>query len=274
MSRMKAIIVSKLDPAGINIANFLLESGFEKTSETFDNEPVYINEELSAKLYFIRSEQIYADYVDKIQADLFIFASKHASKAGIASLTVHPIGNWHKAVFGGRDFELVKTSACVMKALLLELKKQQEMLKLSDYEVCYEVTHHGPWLSKQAVFIELGSAIQQWNDKKAAKAIANAILNADYSLKCKVALGFGGLHYAPSFTRVALQTEFGLSHMCSKHYLQYLNKEMIEKAIEATAEHIEAFMLDWKGLGAQKEPLLKLLEENFSFRILKSKNVK
>ena len=54
------------------------------------------------------------------------------------------------------------------------LKKK---LKL-DYEVSYEVTHHGPSLDVPAMFVELGSSENQWSDSKAAEAVAHSAMYA------------------------------------------------------------------------------------------------
>ncbi|MCD6478366.1 MAG: D-tyrosyl-tRNA(Tyr) deacylase [Candidatus Diapherotrites archaeon] len=269
---MKAIIVSKLDPAGMNIAKHLLESGFEKTSEKFDGNDVFELGEKEMKLYFINEDQVYADYVDKIDCELIIFASKHASVSKRPTLTVHPIGNWGNAELGGKSHELVKTSAAVMKSYLIELQKQKEEKSLS-YEVSYEATHHGPYLTKPTVYIELGSSIEQWKDEKAAKAIAETILNADYRMRCKAAIGFGGLHYNPHFTRIALQSDYGFSHMCAKYALQFLNERMVEKAIENTVEKVEAFIIEKKGLSSERQRIIAMLEK-FGIPILRTNAIK
>jgi len=268
---MKAIIVSKRDPAGLNIAEHLLESGFEETNEQFDGSPVYLLKEKGMKLYFIKEDQIYADYVDKVDCELVIFASKHASLSKRPTLTTHPIGNWGNAELGGRNNELVKTSAAVMKSFLEELQKQKEEKSLG-YEVSYEATLHGPYLSKPTVFLELGSSIEQWKDKKAAESVANAILDAKYDMRCKAVIGFGGLHYNPHFTKIALRSEYGFSHMCAKYALKYLSEEMIEKAIENTAEKVEAFIIEKKGLASEKRRITKMLEK-FELPIIRAKEI-
>lgn len=266
---MYAIIVSKLDPAGMLIAKQLMENGFEKINELFDGNAVYFLKEREMKLYFINEDQIYADYVDKISCDCVIFASKHSSASKRPTLTVHPIGNWGKAELGGKDFELVKTSAAIMKSYLIELQKQKEEKKLEKYEVSYEATHHGPYLEKPTIYIELGSSIEQWKDEKAAKAIAETILNATEPINCKAVLGFGGMHYNPHFTRIALQTEYAFSHMCAKYALQFLNKQMVEKAIANTVEEVEAFVIEKKGLAGKREKILQILSD-FNIPVLRT----
>lgn len=268
---MKAVIVSKLDPAGMNIAKHLIACGFKKTSEQFDGNCVFEHRKKRMRLYFINEDQVYADYVDKIDCEIIIFASKHASASKRPTLTVHPIGNWGDAELGGKSFELVKASATVMKSYLVELQRQKER-KMLEYEVSYEATHHGPYLTKPAVYIELGSSIEQWNDEKAAKAIAEVILNANYGMRCKAALGFGGLHYNPHFTRIGLQSDYGFSHMCAKYALKFLNNRIIEKAIENTYEDVEAFIIEKKGLSGEKKRVVGMLKE-FGIPIIQSNEI-
>mgnify|MGYP001136811958 CR=1 FL=1 len=47
------------------------------------------------------------------------------------------------------------------------------------YEVMYEATHHGPTdIPLPSCFIELGSTEKEWNDRIAARAVAQAVLDA------------------------------------------------------------------------------------------------
>lgn len=120
-----ATISSSEDQAGINIRNSLIESF---NSENIDKE---------------------------ISADIFIFASKHRSKENTPSFAVHAIGNWYKAELGGKEKKLCTSSAALLKNLLLELN---ESAKSANYKITIEATHHGPFVEKPAVFIEIGSA--------------------------------------------------------------------------------------------------------------------
>ncbi|MEM4662968.1 MAG: D-aminoacyl-tRNA deacylase [Candidatus Diapherotrites archaeon] len=272
ISFMIAIIVSRLDPAGMNISKELLNSGFSDCGELFDNNKVYENKKKEMKLYFINSDQVFADYVDKIDCDLFVFASKHSSESKKPSLTVHPIGNWGLAELGGRDFELVMANASVMKNYLKLIKELKDKLCIN-YEVVYEATHHGPYVEKPAIYIEIGSGPEQWSDTKAAKIICETIISSDYKSKSKTVLGFGGLHYNPHFTRIALQTDFAFSHMCPKHALKVITKESVEKAINATLEDVEAFVVEKKGLSTEKKRILSILKE-FGLEILKTDEIR
>ena len=100
-----AIISSSKDPAGINIRNCLIELfKFEKTDETFDNNPIFEYNKIQNKnirLYLTNDELIHSENIDKkINADILIFASKHRSKENTRSFAAHPIGNWGSAEMG------------------------------------------------------------------------------------------------------------------------------------------------------------------------------
>ncbi len=84
---------------------------------------------------------------------------------------------------------------------------------------------------------------------------------SDEEEKWRVALGIGGNHYCSSFNKIELEEDFALSHICAKYTLKSLNEEMLKQAIERTEERVEFVLLDWKGLGEQKERVLKLLDE-------------
>lgn len=138
-----AIIVSKVDPAGMNIAGFL-----EK--ENLDN----------AKLYFVEKESIFNENIDKeIEADLFIFATKHQSAKGVHSLSCHSLGNWDKAEAGGKERTLCIAPAVLLKEAFVELSKAGKEMH---NEITLEVTHHGPYMEKPCMFIEIGSDKDNW----------------------------------------------------------------------------------------------------------------
>lgn len=225
---MLCIIISKEDIASMNIAKWLLS--LEKWK---DREKIYINEE--KLIYFIDDMHIYHNDVDKeieslgYSIDTIIFASRHASVAEKKTLTVHPIGNYSKAEFGGKDSELVPCNPLLMRNALQLLKEKN----LEKYEVCYEATHHGPYLKKPCFFIEVGSTEKEWNDERACKAIAETILEME-ERKYDVAIGVGGGHYAPRFTEIALEKGTAFGHIAAKYAVKYLNDEMFDKMVNAT----------------------------------------
>ena len=247
-----AIIVSKKDQAGMNIANFLRDIDLD---------------DLNAELYEVEKESIYNENIDKeIEADLFIFATKHQSAKGVHSLSCHSPGNWDRAEAGGKDRELCVSPALLLKEAFLELNKAG---KDTHHEITLEVTHHGPYIEKPCVFIEIGSDEENWINKDAGKIIAEVIVGLLKDIDgimlnkegYKVAFGIGGPHYANTFNRRVLEKDIAVGHICPKHMLGMLDKRMILQAIEKTIPKPDFILLDWKGLGKEKQRIVRLLDE-------------
>jgi len=179
----------------------------------------------------------------KIKPKTVIFISRHTSKSGEPTLTVHPIGNYGKAQFGGITKTLVKSSPKLMTELLRNLKKNADIAK-TYHKVCFEVTHHGPYLDTPTLFIEVGSTEEEWNKKKPAEIVAKTILDVlnlyhyeeDFEGDIPVIMGIGGGHYAPRFTDIILEKKCAFGHMIPGYHINdgNINDEILEKTINAT----------------------------------------
>ena len=251
----------KKDIAGLNIKDSLLNLyDFKETGEKYGNNSIFqLNKNI--KLYTTEKDSIYCENIDKeIEADLFIFATKHKATSKIPSLSVHTQGNWSKAEFGGRNRQVCIAPACYLKQGLIKLN---ELGKQTDFEIIQECTHHGPYLEKPSMFIEIGSSEEQWKRKDAADIIAKTIyhLVTNEPKQCKTAFGIGGLHHTPNFKKIILNSDIALGHVCPKYMLQSLDKVMIKQALEKTMEKVEVIVLDWKGLKTEKQRISSLLKE-------------
>ncbi len=217
--------------------------------------------------FLICEEDIINVNTGKANADYFIFTSHHRSEEDRKTLSVHLIGNWNRAEFGGKERKLCAASSHLLKKFFIELNKQAAAAQLQ-YECTLEATHHGPYCEKPCIFIEIGSSETEWRDKQAAEVVAKTILEAtkrfdeleEAEEEWKTALAFGGGHYCTAFNNLELNSNYALSHICSKYNLLLLTEEMIKQAIEVTEERVELALLDWKGLAGEKEKVLKLLE--------------
>tara|TARA_Y100000310_G_scaffold334473_2_gene414349 strand:+ start:33 stop:818 length:786 start_codon:yes stop_codon:yes gene_type:complete len=247
-----AIIVSKEDLAGMNIAECFSEYDLSK---------------LNAELYVREKESIFNESIDEeISADLFIFATKHQSAQGVHSLSCHAPGNWGKAEAGGSDEKLCVAPAVLLKEAFLLLN---EFGKELGHEITLEISHHGPFLDKPCMFIEIGSDEENWKNKDSGKVIAKVIVslleNIDGIMsnekKYKVAFGIGGLHYGRSFGRRVLEKDIAIGHICPKYQFENLDKEMILEGIKRTHEKVDFVLLDWKGLGKEKQRIVDMLKE-------------
>ncbi|MBI2651143.1 hypothetical protein HYX01_01610 [Candidatus Woesearchaeota archaeon] len=268
---MIAIISSLKDKASINIKESLLNNfQFKESKEKFGGNLVY-NYEIDGKemnLYTVNSELIYTENIDKkINADIFIFISKHRASEERKALTVHPIGNFGKAEFGGKEKMLCFSPSFLLKNIYMELNKNSEEI---DYEATMEATHHGPFLEKPVLFLEVGSAEEQWEDKNAAKASAVSLINAiknenkeyENEKKWESTFVIGGSHYNYVSNKAMLKTNFAVGHICAKYNLQNLDILLIKQAMEKVLPKPKFVLLDWKGLGKEKRKLLELLESN------------
>ncbi|MCH8003742.1 MAG: hypothetical protein IH934_03840 [Nanoarchaeota archaeon] len=172
-----AIISSIKDPASTNIKENLINNfDFNKLEEQFGNNHIFqsIINNTKIKLYTINSELIFIDDLDKnIDADVFIFISKHRAAEGRASLTCHAIGNFGKAEKGGKEKALCSSHSIFLKNMFIELNNNVK----EPYEVTLEATHHGPYLEKPVLFVELGSNEKYWGDKIGGKIVAQSIIN-------------------------------------------------------------------------------------------------
>src|SRR3989338_6246354 len=254
-----AIIVSEKDPAGINIKEELIRSfEIERLNEKFENNFIYEFNK-NTRLYATKTDSIYCENIDKkIKADLFIFATKHQSKSGIPSLSVHSIGNWGKAELRGKSNSLCIAPAAYMKEAIIHLEQYNEI----KFDVVQECTHHGPCLEKPAMFIEIGSSEKQWKNKEAAIIIAKtiiAILSSEPPAY-KTAFGIGGLHTTPNFKKIMLKSDIAVGHVCPKYSLQNLTEELVREAVKKTEPFAELVILDWKGLGEHKDKIVDMLK--------------
>ena len=143
-----------------------------------------------------------------------------------------------------------------------------------DYEITLEATHHGPYVEKPAVFIEIGSTEKEWSGRENGEIIAKAIINAlsNEGNSHKIAVGIGGPHYCSNFNKILLRTDIAVSHICPKYHLQDLNENLIKQSMEKTAEKVNFILLDWKGLGKEKQRILDILK-NLSVEIKKTEQI-
>ena len=309
-----AIISSTKDKASVNIKENLINNfGFNKIKEEFDNNNIfqYNFDNKIIKLHTLDSDLIDAENIDnRVSADLFVFISRHSAKEERKCLTAHAPGNFGKNEMGGKEKTLCVAPAFCLKKIIRELNKNAEN---SDYEVSMEVTHHGPFLEKPVLFVEIGSAEKEWLDSNAGNIIAkslistiknnsmvnNNLINKNYNgsidknsngkNKSKITINhgnsmetknnekssneitnnnyesvfvIGGSHYNHVANKVMLKTDFAVGHICAKYNLENSDIELIKQAMEKTVPKAKFVLLDWKGLGKEKQRILEMLERN------------
>jgi D-aminoacyl-tRNA deacylase len=266
---MILLVASNKDVASLNIARQVLNHyPFKVTGTSFQKNPVYdaqVNKK-GITLIILNEESVNAQSLTDsfTKPELIVFISRHSSTSGKPTLSVHTPGNISTAELGGLPRKVSVSPATAMRDALKALSYFKEGMQLK-YEVSYECTHHGPSLSAPTMFVELGSAPEQWRDTKAAEAVAHAAISAISKFgasKNNAVLGVGGTHYNQRFTRMALGDEAVFGHMISKYAVPNVNAEMLSQCVDKTLEKVECAVLDWKGIKSEDKPqLLQALDE-------------
>jgi D-aminoacyl-tRNA deacylase len=283
------LVASAEDPASTNIKNSLLEQTTWNEHGTFYNTPVYHHSSLkNLVLVTIPDKKIHHENIDlevhdqlNITPKLAIFLSRHRSKMGDPTLTVHPIGNYGDAEFGGKPQTLILAAPRMMTQLLRIINKNLQSTSL-DFKVCYEVTHHGPFLRIPTMFAEVGSTEAQWQQQEPARVIAKSLLELltehsyeiEYPNDIPVLLGIGGGHYAPRFTEIALQKNAAFGHMIPSYQIDAgtIDWAMIEHAL-ATTPNVSGVYLHKKALKKSQVTLFKQWFEDKKIPVVSSKEL-
>jgi D-aminoacyl-tRNA deacylase len=199
------------------------------------------------------------------RADVFIFLSKHKSHSSIPTLTCHFTGNFSiDNSYGGNPRQIAISYPSLQKAYLKAITAAARK-KVPEYEVIIEATHHGPTsLNKPVLFVELGSSEKQWADENAAAVICDTlldILHKGFERCQKVGIALGGTHYPKKFNKLLLESKFGLAAVASKHNLEAIDDAMLKQMVEKNVEKVTHIVLDNKGLGREKDRILKIVEK-------------
>jgi len=264
------IVASRVDPASMNIAGKLIELyGLEPTGASFEGSPIYARG--TVRLVLTQADTIHAEHVEQAlptPPEAVIIASRHASAKGEPTLSTHTPGNLgHEAEHGGRPRELAWSEPRRMKSALRALSGGREQRGLVDYRVCLEATHHGPTgLGAPVVFVEIGSTPDRWEDPAAGEVVAEAIWEAATRPSGDVrAVGFGGGHYAPKFTELALEdVGLAIGHIVPRYAFQALGLDrwLVEEPVKRTWGGCGAVVVDKKGLkGRERRFVISVAEE-------------
>jgi len=264
------IVASKSDPASMNILKELMELvEFEHTEVYAFGERLEYCRDIDSYLIVIEGDLIRTDFLQDINLDIdgLLFLSKHASEKGIPSLLVHFPGNWTEdASMGGSPRKLSVCDPILHKALVMSLYEKKSQGVIPDkYLVGIEVTHHGPTIDKASVFIEIGSSVQEWKDRRVGRIVAESVVDAVTRLPTmrggEAYVGFGGPHYAPKFLNVLISDRSVLlGHIAPKYVIDSIDEAIVREAIEKSTVEIKKALIDWKGLrSSQRKKVLSIL---------------
>ncbi len=275
---MPTIIISNEDIAGKTILE-QLKMIREFAPVTIDPKISYLHQALKTsdlpqkeqyRVFVLNDDHLRADFIEKDwNDDFFVFLSRHAAKSGIPSLTVHFTGNWtDETKFGGKPRQLSKTFPSGAKFCFLKLHQMLQEIpefRSLNFEITYEVTHHGPLLVNiPSFFLELGSELSQWTNQKAARAlalVADEIARKDVEHEYLPFLGIGGTHYAEKFNKIARNTEYAPAHIIPKYLIEKITLDILQQALERNPTPLEAIIIDHSGTNSrQRKHVMELLE--------------
>ncbi len=275
------LISSSEDMASQNIRSHLLEmEEWEEMGEMFGN-PVLVSGNHPHVKYtmvtindlHVRHENLDAELNDAgFSFESIIVLSRHRAASGIATLTVHPIGNWHEAKAGGRDNTLVPASPHLMSEALRLININGSHLR-DTFQISMEATHHGPYMETPTFFIEIGSDESMWPHREAGRVLAKTVLDLRdrIDVRYPVTIGVGGGHYAPRMSDIILGRKVSVGHVIPTYALEGIKEEMFQKAIDASG----AEMVYFHRKAIKKERYRELVStfENMGIRVVRSRDL-
>jgi len=235
---MRLLLCSTADKASVNIKERLLERAEWKEAGSFEGQPVLSHGHDLLVTY--PADHLYADGIDQRVAEAtghefesVVFLSKHKAASGIATLSVHPIGNYGRADYGGKEHTLVPSAPEMMTSTLRSIQRLASGLP---FQVSFEVTHHGPFLTTPTMFIEIGSDDSNYGNIEAAKALAQALMETEVK-EAPHAIGIGGGHYAPRFTESVITKKVAFGHMIPNHAIEGADDAALSRSVHMALEN-------------------------------------
>ncbi|MBQ3737201.1 MAG: D-aminoacyl-tRNA deacylase [Candidatus Methanomethylophilaceae archaeon] len=273
----RLLICCPQDIPSVNMAAFLRRNGdWEDIGSDGENSYLRRGDDV---MMTISGLHITSELIDQkakgfgIVPDEMVFMSRHKAASGIPTLTVHPIGNYKTADFGGRDGTLVRSSPSSMSQALRLISAYNDT---DLYKVSFEVTHHGPYLETPTYFIEIGSDETHWGDEHAAEILGRVIEDVPEDGGYIQAIGVGGGHYAPRFTEMVLGYKIDIGHMVPGYQLDGMDDDTIcdymRKASEATGG-TKCVYLHKKAFKKSEQHRIEGLIGSLGFEILSSKDL-
>jgi D-aminoacyl-tRNA deacylase len=274
---MRLLLCSTADEASVNIKERLLEKAKWKEIGTYHDHPVLSHGE--DLLVTFPTVHLFADCIDQEVAkatgkelESVVFLSRHKAASGIPTLTVHPIGNFGKADYGGKEGTLVPSAPEMMTSTL---RSMQRMAAGLPFQVSFEVTHHGPFLATPTMYIEIGSDESNWGNVEAGRVLAQALLETEVQ-KAPRAIGIGGGHYAPRFSESVITKKVAFGHMIPNHAFEVSDDESIKRMIHMALEGSSGAKLAYihkKSMARSRATHLKGLVESMGAEVIDSSDL-
>lgn len=262
------LVASKEDLASITMVEYLKNKKGFSTIDNYNESVILQSKEYkNVKLFVCNKSLLHLEDLDEVtiwkSSDIqsYIFLSKHSSKSGIPTLTCHSAGNYADNPYGGNSREIALSYPHLQKQYLRHIANVKSAIP--NYDIVIESTHHGPTsLKKPVLFVEIGSTEKQWTDTNAASFVCDCILNvieSDSKLCKKVGIALGGTHYPIKFNKLLLNSEFCLAAIATKYDLRSIDEDMLRQMIFKSIEKVTHVIVDWKGLGEEKDRIMCLI---------------
>ncbi len=255
MKTKVALLYSKRDPAGLNMA---------KEIENHMGGQFELNNKMMELISFER-EVLYVSSEEELgvsEFDFIVVLSRHSGTPHHPIFTAHVPGNFGRARYGGESFKLGIAIPSLMKEYLLEVSKKAPSI---GYWVGFEPTHHGPTLDIPMAFLEIGCDETSWNDPNGVSVAAESVIRGLENWKTGKyvpAIAFGGPHINDHFTKITLHTDIALGHTARKIDAEWVDKVMIQQAIDRNGENPQLAIIDNKGLkGKDRERIESALRD-------------
>ncbi len=239
---MRLLLSSLEDRASINIRDRLLEMADWTEIGTFSGRPAYRRDD--DVMVTIERPHLFSDDIDAsvsqelgFQIERVLFLSRHKAASGIPTLTVHPIGNYGTADFGGRPGELVLSDPELMTALLIKLTESAKGLP---FQVSFETTHHGPWMKQTHHPTSRSAAGRTTGGMRGRPRPSHRQCSRPIPLDDPIAIGVGGGHYAPRFSEVCLTKRISFGHMVPNYAIEKVDDAIALERLGRAAEASKA----------------------------------
>ena len=275
MSRL--LICCPQDIPSVNMAEYLRRNGDWEDAGT-DGSNTYLRRGDDVMMT-IPGLHITSESLDEaakafgMKVDEVVFMSRHKAASAIPTLTVHPIGNYKAAEFGGRPETLVRSSPASMSQALRLISRYNDT---DIFKVSFEVTHHGPYLEVPTYFIEIGSDMTHWPDKHAAEILGRVLEDVHPEKDNLKAIGVGGGHYAPRFTEMVLGYRIDIGHMVPGYQLEGMDDETVVRYIRQASEATggtKCVYLHKKSFKKSEQRRMEELISSAGFEIVSSKDL-
>lgn len=269
---MKPLVAySVRDPAGLGASRYLVEllgargCSVQGLVECFDSDVATI---AGFDVDVVDLDQ-YSQFIDGF--NYVIVLSRHRAESGRRTFSVHHPGNPTSVAYGGEPRRLAIAYPLLAWELLRTYARVALEMKLEDYEVTLEATHHGPTsLRIPVVFIEIGSTEVEWRDEKARKAMATTVLDVltRRLSECNPVAALGGPHYPSRYTKASLESNLCFGHIIAKHSLEDSLEDVVKQAITRNhPEPVKTIIVEKKSLKSTQRSVVERVAAELNVKI-------